>query len=229
MDELAASFPGQYCAAEFRSRWEELSQGAGARQRRAGKSSGSFNALVAGNPLLTSQQLLFVKRNTYGSFHYYDDHDNGIVRAGMGGNLCVLSLADGTQLFSRSYEELLDRGCVQGVNERTAPPSDSAPLPPYARAAATSRLIQILRQGHYEVKLPPADFIKLATWVDLNLPYYGTYFGRRNLISRDQPDFCLLPTLACAQDAALGNGHNQPAAANRGPAFFGTEDKQPTP
>ena len=99
-----------------------------------------------------------------------------------------------TQFFSRSYEELLDRGCVTGFNEWTAPPSDSAPLPPYARGAATSKLIQMLRQGHQDVQLPPADFIKLVTWVDLNLPYYGTYFGRRNLVYKDQPDFRPVPT-----------------------------------
>ena len=109
-----------------------------------------------------------------------------------------------TQFFSRSYEELLNCGCVKGLNEWKAPPSDSAPLPPYARGAATSTLIQMLRQGHQEVKLPLADFVKLATWVDLNLPYYGTYFGRRNLIYKDQPDFRPVPTLASAQRDASG-------------------------
>ncbi len=109
-----------------------------------------------------------------------------------------------TQFFSRSYEELLSRGCVTGLNEWKAPPSDSAPLPPYARGAATSPLIQMLRRGHEDVKLPPADFIKLATWVDLNLPYYGTYFGRRNLTYKDQPDFRPVPTFATVPRDASG-------------------------
>ena len=95
IDDLAVSFPG-YNATEFRARWEELSKrtdvaAAGSEIERL-----RFDALVAANPLLKSKELLFVKRNAYGSTHYYDDHDNGIVRAGMGGNLCVLSLADGT-------------------------------------------------------------------------------------------------------------------------------------
>ena len=104
-----------------------------------------------------------------------------------------------TTFFSRSYEELLNRGCVKGINEWKAPPSDSAPLPPYARGASASKLIQMLRKGHNDVKLELADFVKLVTWVDLNLPYYGTYFGRRNLIFKDHPNFRPVPTLHSAE------------------------------
>ena len=48
--------------------------------------------LVGLNPLLRDAEILFVKRYTYNSKHYYDDFQH-ISR--WGGNLCVLSLADG--------------------------------------------------------------------------------------------------------------------------------------
>ena len=48
--------------------------------------------LVTLNPWLRDAEILFVKRYTYNSKHYYDDFQH-IYR--WGGNLCVLSLADG--------------------------------------------------------------------------------------------------------------------------------------
>ena len=51
-------------------------------------------ALVTENPLLKVEKLLFVKRQTYQSNHYYTDYINGCRY--FGGNLCTLSLKDGT-------------------------------------------------------------------------------------------------------------------------------------
>ena len=51
-------------------------------------------ALVTDNPLLSGKKLLFVKRFTYDSDHYYDEFNAGIRR--FGGGFAVLSLADGT-------------------------------------------------------------------------------------------------------------------------------------
>ena len=48
--------------------------------------------LVDLNPLLRGAEILFVKRYTYNSKHYYDDFQH---ISAWGGNLCVLSLADG--------------------------------------------------------------------------------------------------------------------------------------
>ncbi len=50
-------------------------------------------ALWIANPLISFDKLLFVKRYTYQANHYYTDFINGC--AHFGGNLCVLSLADG--------------------------------------------------------------------------------------------------------------------------------------
>jgi hypothetical protein len=103
-----------------------------------------------------------------------------------------------TQYFSRSYEELIDKRFVAGFNEWSAHPPDAYPQPPYARGSHTSKLIHLLRAGHYEVKLSQAEFVRLVTWVDLNLPYYGTYFGKRNMKYQGQPDFRPTPTLESA-------------------------------
>ena len=59
-------------------------------------------------------------------------------------------------------------------------------------------LIEAIRKPHCEVVLPREDFIKLATWVDANAPYYGSYFGRRSLAHRNAPDFRVVPTLQVA-------------------------------
>jgi len=52
--------------------------------------------LVRENPLLKGQRLLFVKRLTYNSSHYYDDYYNGLRNGpGFGGNIYELDLATG--------------------------------------------------------------------------------------------------------------------------------------
>jgi hypothetical protein len=51
-------------------------------------------AVVAGNPLMNFDKLLFVKRYTYQSSHYYTDFIDGCEHSG--GNLCILDLEDGT-------------------------------------------------------------------------------------------------------------------------------------
>ena len=57
-----------------------------------------------------------------------------------------------------------------------------------------------MRGKHYDVKLSREEFIKLVTWVDANAPYYGSYFGRRNIAYRNGADFRPTPTL----ESALG-------------------------
>ncbi len=39
--------------------------------------------------------------------------------------------------------------------------------------ARGSRLIRLLRQGHYDVRLAPDDLRRLAAWIDLNAIFYG--------------------------------------------------------
>ncbi|MGD0088631.1 MAG: LamG-like jellyroll fold domain-containing protein [Planctomycetota bacterium] len=100
-----------------------------------------------------------------------------------------------TELFSVSYENLLkkrwagnviDEIGISGTGGKHAHIEATDPL---VYGSHTSKLIALLRKGHYEVKLPQEDFIRLVTWMDANAPYYGAYDGRRNLRFKDLPDF----------------------------------------
>ncbi len=53
--------------------------------------------------------------------------------------------------------------------------SDMHLLMPGEFAADTTRLIQMLRQGHYGVVLDPESWDRLITWIDLNTPAHGTW------------------------------------------------------
>jgi hypothetical protein len=118
-----------------------------------------------------------------------------------------------TEHFSRSYENLLRKGLVNFIQEWTGPtPDKSGPayvgngsmlhspaVPPYTYGSHKSRFIEVLRKGHKQVELSQAEFLKLTTWVDANAPFYGSYFGRRNLAAKGRPDFRPVPTLDSAR------------------------------
>jgi len=53
--------------------------------------------------------------------------------------------------------------------------SDAHLLPPRDFHADTSKLIQILRDGHYGVGLDREAWDRLITWIDLNAPAHGTW------------------------------------------------------
>ena len=112
-----------------------------------------------------------------------------------------------TELFCRSYENIIGQDLVGYIQEFIGPKPEAADavgyapaVPPYTYGSHKSKLIAVLRAGHYDVQLPREDFIRLVTWVDANAPYYGSYFGRRNIAFRDRPDFRPVPTL----ESALG-------------------------
>jgi hypothetical protein len=108
-----------------------------------------------------------------------------------------------TPYFNRSYETIMSGGLIACVQEFVGPQAEAQktnalPLPPRALGAHASRLIAVLRRGHHEVKLAPGEWTRLLTWVDANGPYYGTYFGRRNLIYQGKADFRPAATLEAA-------------------------------
>ena len=90
--------------------------------------------------------------------------------------------------------------CIQEFKEPQprAQKTNVVTLPPYALGSHASRLIAVIREGHYECRLSPQEQIRLTTWVDSNAPYYGSYFGRRNLSYHDHVDFRPVPTLQSA-------------------------------
>jgi formylglycine-generating enzyme required for sulfatase activity len=48
-------------------------------------------------------------------------------------------------------------------------------LPPWEFHADTTRLVQMLAQGHYGVQLDRESWDRLVTWIDLNAPAHGTW------------------------------------------------------
>jgi hypothetical protein len=106
-----------------------------------------------------------------------------------------------TTLFNRSYENLLQGGLVATIREWAGANyamQNAEAVPPYTHGSHSSRIVQLLKAGHYDVQLSREEWIKLVTWIDCGAPYYGSYYGRRNLKYRGQPDFRPIPTLASA-------------------------------
>lgn len=73
--------------------------------------------------------------------------------------------------WSVSYRALADRRICSWINVQSAPPM----LPPYHAGASKSRLVQILREGHYGVELSQAELDRFIAWIDLLIPYVGDY------------------------------------------------------
>ncbi len=71
-------------------------------------------------------------------------------------------------------------------------------LLPYAWGSHRSRLVDVIRAEHYDVKLDPESFDRIVTWIDLNAPYYGTYANAypENLFGRSPLDKQQLARLA---------------------------------
>ncbi len=53
--------------------------------------------------------------------------------------------------------------------------SDYHLLEPMEFHADTTQLVQMLKKGHYGVKLDAEGWDRLITWIDLNCPYHGTW------------------------------------------------------
>lgn len=113
-----------------------------------------------------------------------------------------------TPYFCRSYENIMRRKLVTYIQEFHGPQpraqkTNVVPLPPRSLGSHASKLITQIRKDHHDVALSREELIRLVTWADANAPYYGSYFGRRNLIYRDHPDFRPVPTLASAMGVSL--------------------------
>jgi len=82
---------------------------------------------------------------------------------------------DDVRTFSRAYQVL------QKYVRRPGPESDYHMFPPAEYHADTSPLIQMLEKGHHGVKLDREASERLYTWIDLNVPYYGTWGEFRDI------------------------------------------------
>ena len=71
--------------------------------------------------------------------------------------------------FSKSYLAL------NPYVRRPGPESDYHMFFPMEYHAETSELVQLLKKGHHNVKLDTEAWDRLYTWIDMNVPFYGTY------------------------------------------------------
>jgi hypothetical protein len=81
------------------------------------------------------------------------------------------SLAGAPGAWSPAYRALANRKVADWVNPQSAP----SMLPPYSAGAVKSKLISILDEGHYAVKLALDELDRIAMWIDLGVPCFGDY------------------------------------------------------
>ncbi len=100
-----------------------------------------------------------------------------------------------TEYFSRSYEEILQRDLIPVIRENHPKAGNNHYLPPYTLGAHASKLFKRITDSESPcfAKLTPEERIRLTTWIDSNGQYYGTYFGKKNLKFKDDPDFRIVP------------------------------------
>ncbi len=111
----------------------------------------SFNFLSAIQPILDQ--------------HCLKCHDYG----GQGARKVVLA-GDKSVPFNVSYMELHRKKYLGSIG--------AGPVPifqPKTWGSHASKLIDILRKGHKEVRLSREELDKIITWVDLNAPYYPSF------------------------------------------------------
>ncbi len=141
-----------------------------------------------------------------------------------------------TQFFSVSYENLIKerrRGrdgrrepdLVPTIGENHPKVGNVSYLPPRSLGSHNSVLMALLTGGrirlegvdrrarverllaaHAGIELSADELVRVATWVDTNAQYYGSYFGHRNLEFAEEPGFRPVPTW----ESARGERPNAP-------------------
>ena len=117
--------------------------------------------------------------------------------------------ASGEGGFSAAYQSL------HRFVYRPGPESDYHILNPMEYHADTSELVQLLQQGHHGVRLDAQSWDRLITWIDFNVPYFGSWMekvGPRPVLKRRQEldaadagldaDFETIPAQEVKLDAA---------------------------
>jgi len=99
--------------------------------------------------------------NIPGAFSLLDAH-NRDEKAGRAWSDAYLALTNGGDPSN---------GVVRWLNAQSIPPL----LPPYYAGSVKSPLIEMLEDGHNDVKLSQEEMDKIACWIDLLVPYCGDY------------------------------------------------------
>lgn len=87
-------------------------------------------------------------------------------------------------VFNTSYIELRSKSATRWAPEKPGAPKiyvkvvDDGPpdvLPAFAWGSHRSKLIDVVKSGHNNVKMDQESLDRLVTWIDMNAPYYGSY------------------------------------------------------
>jgi hypothetical protein len=90
--------------------------------------------------------------------------------------------------WCRSYESIFGKGLV-AVRHSGYGRSQYVPQTPLHYGSHLSKLTAHLREDPCKGELTKEEFIRIVTWMDANIPFYGTYRGKRDLKYTDEPDF----------------------------------------
>jgi hypothetical protein len=93
-----------------------------------------------------------------------------------------------TKEWCRSYENIFGKGLV-AVRHSGYGRSQYVPQPPLHYGSHLSKLTARLREDPCKGELTKEEFIRIVTWMDANIPFSGTYRGKRDLKYTAEPDF----------------------------------------
>lgn len=93
-----------------------------------------------------------------------------------------------TELFTRSYENLINRKLINNID--VDPRSAYIPAePPLSFGSHRSKLAERIQSPPCRANLTEEEFVRIITWIDANAPFYGLYEGKRNVRWKGQPDY----------------------------------------
>jgi len=78
--------------------------------------------------------------------------------------------------FSKSYAALISGGRQTALLNWYSATGQSAMLPPYAQGSTQSKIMEHLEPSHHGVVVSDAEKRLFACWIDLSIPFGGSYF-----------------------------------------------------
>jgi hypothetical protein len=97
------------------------------------------------------------------------------------------SSTGGLRDFTQSYLALTAKGKSTSLVNWVSPQSRAPMLPPYACGSTQSKLMDYLEPSHYGVQVTDAEKRVIACWIDLAVPFCGSY-AQANTWSQEQKE-----------------------------------------
>lgn len=118
-----------------------------------------------------------------------------------------------TAVFTRSYESLLQKKYMPFIGENYPKTGNVHYLPTRSLGSHNSVLVTMLApdktqprdpkvlklgrelaEAHKDIPLSREELLKITNWIDTNGQFYGMYWGRKNRMHKDHPNFRPTPT-----------------------------------